>query len=156
MIKKIIAGSLALGLMAGLTVGTAYVAYAQADVIKARQDNRKEVARLGGRELRRLMEPNSNLTELAATAERIAELNRQFATMFPPGSDKGDTLASPAIWTDRAGFDAINKQSVDAAMKMAELAKAGNRDAFADQYKVMGGTCGACHQKYATKDPFKK
>ncbi|MDF3072713.1 MAG: hypothetical protein K0S54_380 [Alphaproteobacteria bacterium] len=151
-VKGAVAAALALSFAGGVVV----VAQAQGDVIKARQDNRKEITRLGGREMRPLLEADGNLAELATRAERIAELNKQFATMFPPGSDKGNTLASPAIWTDRAGFDAANKASVDAALKMAELAKAGNRAALADQYKVMGSTCGACHQKYTTSDPFKK
>jgi cytochrome c556 len=156
MLKRWMQGALAATVALSFVGGVAVVAQAQTDIIKARQDNRKEITRLGGREMRALMEPNGNLTELAAKAERIAELNKQFGAMFPPGSDKGDTLASPAIWTDRAGFDAVNKESVDAALKMAELAKAGNRAALADQYKVMGANCGACHQKYTTSDPFKK
>jgi cytochrome c556 len=154
--KSLIMGAVAVALALSFTGGVVVVAQAQGDIIKARQDNRKEITRLGGREMRPLLEANGNLTELATRAERIAELNKQFATMFPPGSDKGDTLAAPAIWTDRAGFEAANKASVDAALKMAALAKAGDRAALADQYRAMGGTCGACHRAYTTADPFKK
>lgn len=155
MIRKIVTGALALGLMAGLA-GTAYIAYAQADVIKARQDNRKEITRIGGRELAPLVRENGSLTEIATKADRLVELHKAFATMFPPGSDKGDTLAAPSIWTDRAGFDAINNKVVDASVKMAAAARAGDRAAVGDQFKAMAATCGECHQKYATKDPFKK
>jgi len=156
MIKKFVAGALALGLIVGLTGGTAYVAYAQADVIKARQDNRKEITRIGGREIRPLVNDNGSLTEIATKADRLVELHKAFATMFPPGSDKGDTLASPAIWSDRAGFDAINGKTVDAATKLAAAARASDRAAVADQFKAMAATCGECHQKYTTSDPFKK
>ena len=156
MIRKLAVGALALGIVAGLTGGTAYVAFAQADVIKARQDNRKEITRIGGREIRQIINDNGNLNELAVKADRLVELHKAFGTMFPPGSDKGDTLAAPTIWTDRAGFDAINKKAVDGAARMAELARAGDRAGVADQFKALGGTCGECHQKYATKDPFKK
>lgn len=156
MIRKFVAGALALGLTVGLTGGTAYVAYAQADVIKARQDNRKEITRIGGREIRPLVTDNGSLTEIATKADRLVELHKAFATMFPPGSDKGDTLAAPAIWTDRAGFDAINNKVVDAATKMAALARSGDRAGVGEQFKAMAGTCGECHQKYTTKDPFKK
>lgn len=125
-------------------------------IIKARQDNRKEITRIGGRELGPLVKESGSLTEIATKADRLVELHKAFATMFPPGSDKGDTLAAPAIWTDRAGFDAINKKAVDAATAMAAAARAGDRAAVADQYKAMAGTCGECHKAYATKDPFKK
>jgi len=151
--KGAVAAAVALSLVGGVTV----IAQAQTDIIKARQDNRKEITRIGGRELGPLVKDNaSSLTEIATKADRLAELHKAFATMFPPGSDKGDTLAAPAIWTDRAGFDAINKKTVDAATAMAAAARAGDRAAITDQYKVMGGACGECHQKFATKDPFKK
>ena len=29
-------------------------------------------------------------------------------TRLPPGSDRGDTRALPAVWTERAGFEAAN------------------------------------------------
>jgi cytochrome c556 len=152
LVRSIVAAALALSFTGGIVV----VAQAQGDVIKARQDNRKEITRIGGRELAPLVRENGSLTEIAAKADRLVELHKAFAGMFPAGSDKGDTLAAPAIWTDRAGFDAINNKTVDAATKMAAAARAGDRAAVGDQFKVMAGTCGECHQKFATKDPFKK
>ena len=78
MIKKLAVGALALGIVAGLTGGTAYVAFAQADVIKARQDNRKEITRIGGREIRQIINDNGNLNELAVKADRLVELHKAF------------------------------------------------------------------------------
>ena len=154
--KSLVMGVVAAALALSFTGGIVVVAQAQGDVIKARQDNRKEITRIGGRELAPLVRENGSLTEIAAKADRLAELHKAFATMFPAGSDKGDTLAAPAIWTDKAGFDAINNKVVDASVKMAAAARAGDRTAIGDQFKVMAGACGECHQKFAKSDPFKK
>jgi cytochrome c556 len=154
--KSLVMGAVAAALALSFTGGIVMVAQAQGDVIKARQDNRKEITRIGGRELAPLVRENGSLTEIAAKADRLAELHKAFATMFPAGSDKGDTLAAPAIWTDKAGFDAINNKVVDASVKMAAAARAGDRTAIGDQFKAMAASCGECHQKYAKSDPFKK
>lgn len=150
-IKGVVAAAIALSLLGGVAV----VAQAQTDVIKARQDNRKALTG-AGRELRKLIEGNGDLAEIANQASKMADLNKAFGGMFPPGSDKGDTLAAPAIWTDRAGFDKINQESIDAATKLAALAKAGTRDGLMDQYRALGKTCGDCHRGYTKSDPFKK
>jgi len=150
-IKGAVAGVIALSLLGGIAV----VAQAQTDVIKARQENRKAINSLG-RDMFKQKDGSGDLAQLADMATKAAELNKAFAGMFPPGSDKGDTLAGPAIWTDRAGFDKINQDAVDAAMKIAELAKAGNRDALPAQFAAYGKTCGGCHRGYTTADPFKK
>ncbi len=149
--KGVIAAALAVALVGGMVA----VVQAQADVIKARQDNRKALSSTG-REVRRLIDANGDLAEIATQATKIAELDKAFGGLVPPGSDKGDTLAAPAIWNDRAGFDAINQQSVDAAVKLAALAKSGDRAGLMDQYRALGKACGDCHRGYTTKDPFKK
>jgi cytochrome c556 len=156
MLKRWMQGALAATVALSFVGGVAVIAQAQTDVIKARQDNRKEITRIGGRELAPLVRENGSLTEIAAKADQLVTLHKAFAGMFPAGSDKGDTLAAPAIWTDRAGFDAINNKTVDAATKMSAAAKAGDRTAVGEQFRAMAATCGECHQKYATKDPFKK
>ena len=150
-VKVAVAAALVLSLSGGIVA----VAQAQADVIKARQENRKALTVIG-RDMRKIIDGNGDLNELATLANRAADLGKAFGTMFPPGSDKGDTLAAPAIWTDRAGFDAINKTSIDAALKLAELAKAGDRSVLLAQYGALGKTCGECHRGYAKSDPFKK
>lgn len=151
-VRSIVAGAVAVSLVGGLVA----VAQAQSDVVKARQDNRKALSATG-REVSKLIKENGDLNEIANQANKMAELDKAFATMFPPGSDKDpNTLAAPAIWSDRAGFDAANQRSTDAALKLAALAKDGKRDALADQLRDLGKSCGECHRAYTTKDPFKK
>jgi cytochrome c556 len=155
MFGRYVKAAIAAALVVSLSGGIVAVAQAQADVIKARQDNRKALNSVG-REAFKIIKAEGDLAELAVQANKMAELNKAFGALFPPGSDTGDTLAAPAIWTDRAGFDAMNKASVDATLKLAELAKAGDRSGVAEQSKVVGKSCGECHRAYTKSDPFKK
>ena len=72
-------------------------------------------------------------------------------TLFPPGSDKGDTKAAPAIWTDRAGFEKAAMALSAAGEKLSVAAKAGDETAVAAAFKEIGETCGACHKDYRLK-----
>mgnify|MGYP006184679683 FL=1 len=70
---------------------------------------------------------------------------------FPAGSDKGDTKALPAIWTDMAGFQAASKASDMAYDKLAVAAGSGDQAALAAAFADTGKTCGACHDKFRAK-----
>jgi cytochrome c556 len=74
-----------------------------------------------------------------------------FPTLFPAGSDKGDTKAAPAIWTDRAGFEKAAMALSTSGEKLAVAAKAGDETAVAAAFKEMGDACGACHKDYRLK-----
>lgn len=157
LLDKLLRGAIAGAVVMSLCGGLVAVAQAQSDIVKERHENRKALS-AAGREIRKLMQDSSSdLNEIANQANKMAELDKAFATMFPPGSDKDpNSLAAPAIWSDRAGFDAINQRAIDAALKLAALAKEGKRDALSDQYRELGKTCGDCHRAYTTKDPFKQ
>jgi cytochrome c556 len=73
-----------------------------------------------------------------------------FVTLFPEGSDQGDTAASPKIWEDMAGFKAAaDKLAADA--KTAEAAAAQGQQAFAAALGPIGADCGGCHKVYRIK-----
>ncbi|MDP1963859.1 MAG: cytochrome c, partial [Reyranella sp.] len=71
--------------------------------------------------------------------------------LFPAGSDKGETKALPAIWTDMAGFQAASKASDAAYDKLAVAAGSGDQAALAAAFADTGKTCGACHDKFRAK-----
>ena len=84
----------------------------------------------------------------AADAMKIIAANmEEFPSLFPPGSETGDTKASPKIWEDTAGFQAA---AADAAAdaKAAEAAAAGGVDAFKAAFAAVGADCGGCHEAY--------
>jgi cytochrome c556 len=88
--------------------------------------------------------------QAAAAMKTIQDDMVEFVTLFPEGSDKGDTTASPKIWEDMAGFKAAADKLV-ADAKVAEAAAAGGQEAFAATLNAVGGDCQACHQTYRIK-----
>ncbi len=72
-------------------------------------------------------------------------------SMFPAGSDKGDTKALPEIWSDPAGFQKAAAAFGAASTKLATDAKAGDTDAVEADFKAVGQACGACHKAYRAK-----
>lgn len=147
MIRKFLVGALALGLVAGLSGGTAYVAHAQSDVIKARKDNRQQLRQAAGA-VKKIVDDKGNAADVTPIALRMVELEQQFATLFPAGSDSGDTKAAAAIWTDMAGFQAASKTTETAAGTLAEAGKSGDLTKVAAAFGDLGKSCGACHDKY--------
>ncbi len=76
----------------------------------------------------------------------------RYGDLFPEGSEFGNgTEASPAIWSDREGFNAALKAFVDAT-KAAKAANPANLD---DARPVAGPifrTCKGCHDDYRIDD----
>jgi cytochrome c556 len=66
---------------------------------------------------------------------------------FPPGSDQGETKASPKIWEDAAGFAAaLTKFQQDADAALA--ANPQDLDAFKAAFGQVAGNCKACHDAF--------
>ncbi|MGX5840590.1 c-type cytochrome [Mesorhizobium sp. ArgA1] len=85
------------------------------------------------------------LQALQANAEKF-----DAETLFPAGSETGDTTASPKIWEDMAGFKTTNEKYV-ADVKAAVAAAPADVDALKAQIGTLGSDCGTCHQTYRVK-----
>ncbi len=135
---------------AGGIVGGATVALAQDDVIKQRQDNRKQ-AGATMRAIKGVIDSKGNVGPVVQHAAKLTELDLAFGKMFPAGSDKGTTKALPVIWTDKAGFEAAGKASDAAYDKLAVAAGSGDLAAVTAAFGEVGKSCGACHDKFRAK-----
>lgn len=71
-------------------------------------------------------------------------------TMFPKGSESGDTAAAPKVWEDEAGFKAEIEKFRTATAAAAD-AKPQDVDALRVAMKDVGASCGTCHQAYRIK-----
>jgi cytochrome c556 len=140
-----------LGLATGLVLALGGAAYAQTfDPIQTRKAGQELVAgTLGG--IKAVITLKGDVKTVAGPAEAIQKWALVFPTLFPAGTDKGDTKAAPAIWTDRAGFQKDADALSAAAEKLATAAKAGDETAVAAAYKGVGEACGACHHDYRLK-----
>ena len=81
----------------------------------------------------------------------IAAKATEFPSLFPEGSEKADNRASPAIWQNKADFEAHAKKLADDATAAGTAAEQG-ADAFKTAFAAVGGNCQSCHQSYRVKD----
>ncbi|MER8853865.1 cytochrome c [Mesorhizobium australicum] len=87
----------------------------------------------------------TQLQALQANAEKF-----DVEALFPKGTDRGDTTASPKIWEDMAGFKAAEDKYL-ADVKAAVAAAPADVDALKTQIGTIGSDCGTCHQGYRVK-----
>ena len=86
-------------------------------------------------------------------AKGLVSSSKVIAAMFPAGTEKANgTKALPAIWSNKADFEAKSKGLGDAAEKLVTLAEANDTAGFATQFTAVGRSCGACHREYKAKD----
>ncbi len=88
---------------------------------------------------------------LEGPAKAIARWGQLYPTLIPPGSDKGETKASPKIWTETPEFDKAAMRLSTAATTLATAAKAGDVTAVEADFKSVGEACGACHKEFRLK-----
>lgn len=73
-----------------------------------------------------------------------------FKTLFPAGSENDSKEASPAIWANKADFEAhADKLAADSAALLAQLPA--DQAGVGAAMGVLGKDCGACHQAYRLK-----
>jgi cytochrome c556 len=122
-------------------------ALAQGDVIAARRDGLKGVARqMEG--IKAVVDQRGDPRPTAAAIGEMIRFFEGFPPRFPAGSGSGDTRALPAIWTDRAGFEAANGNMLTQLRAFQAAANAGDQAALAAAFQQTGATCGACHRPY--------
>lgn len=67
---------------------------------------------------------------------------------FGAGTDKGDTRALPAIWSEQAKFrEGADRMQAEVA-KLAAAARTGNLDSVKAAFGAAGQSCKACHDNF--------
>ena len=122
-------------------------AWAQGDVIAARRDGLKGIARkMEG--IKAVVDQRGDPRSIGAGIAEMISFFEGFPARFPAGSGSGDTRALPAIWTDRAGFETANANMVTQLRALQAAANSGDQAAFGAAFQQNGATCGACHRPY--------
>lgn len=88
----------------------------------------------------------------AFAARSLAKWAKALPGMFPEGSGIEPSGALPAVWKDRAGFEAKAAAYAMETEKLAALATANDKPGFAAQWAVVRETCNACHTGYRKPD----
>lgn len=87
--------------------------------------------------------------KVAADSAAIVEtMSRLPWEGFVAGTDKGDTAALPAIWTEQAKFKEGADKLQAATTQLAAAAKTGNLDSVKTAFGATAQTCKACHDAF--------
>lgn len=147
-----------LALVAGVllaTAGAAIVAEAQTNVAQVVQA-RKDLMRANGRALASIQpmmrnEQPWNAQTAAAAMTAVRDGARTVPSLFPAGSGPQagiETRALPAIWEQRAAFEAQATAIANAADQLLTLAQANNEAGFRAGLSAVGQVCGSCHTAF--------
>lgn len=132
------------------SVLAATAALAQADVIKARQEAMKAT---GGQTaiLGKMLkgEEKFDLGKVQDALKQYAMVAEKGPSLFPAGSQNGDTAALPAVWTAKADFDA--KFAKFGADTKAAQEKIKDEASFKATIPDLLKNCGGCHETYRAK-----
>lgn len=120
---------------------------AQSDPIAARKALMKENGNQS-RIAREMIEGKQPFNVEAAKKVLITfgETHDKGKNMWPDTSKAGDTAALPAVWENKADFDA--KMAKFSSDSKAAAAKVTDLDSFKAQMGEIGKNCGGCHQTY--------
>lgn len=135
--------------VAGLVAATA--AYAQTNVIQQRRADMKAIGEQTDVAASILKGKEAFSTDKAKLIfQTYKDKMVGFEKLFPPGSDAGETKATAAVWSDRAGFDAaiakFNQAVADNAAK-GVVDEASFKTAFA----AVAENCRSCHQTFKSR-----
>jgi cytochrome c556 len=89
---------------------------------------------------------------LVFPARALARWARTLPSMFPAGTNLPGSKALPAVWSDRAGFEARAAAYAAAAQTLVEAAQAGDRAVFLQRWADVRATCSGCHDGYRSPD----
>ena len=148
-----ITGTLALALIAVMTLMVSAPTYADEGAIKYRKSIMKAIGGHMGAMSGILKGEVPYKADLAGHAHAMAELAKSAAKAFPEGSDEGKTGALPEIWMKPEEFKEITAAFIAESQKLAEVSKSGDMGAFGAQFgKMAKASCKSCHDSFRQKN----
>ena len=146
--------------LAGLVLGIALLAGAAGalsqtseptpDIVNERDDEMTGMA-TAMKAISQRIESGSELAGIRDLALRIRGVAVRIPALFPPGSNKGQTNATAAVWERRPEFEDRAKALERESATLAEAAATQDRQAIADQFRAVGRVCASCHETFRKK-----
>ena len=140
----------AFGLVALAGTAFAQVASAPGDVIAERRAGLKRMGQ-HMEAMKPVAEARGDVRALTPRIDDMIAWYRGLPALFPEGSGTGDTKALPAIWSDRAGFEAADQKLLGQLDVLKAAATSGDPAAFATAFQATGPACGGCHRPYRAR-----
>lgn len=124
--------------------------HAAEDSLKVRKEGFEATKKSFGA-IKKILEEGGDLSGAAASAQSINAFSKQVPALFPAGSDKGETKAKAAVWSNGADFG-VKAQAFEAeSAKLVQAVASGDKAAVQKQFGAVGGTCKACHDAYRSE-----
>lgn len=149
MTMTVLAGGLAVGLVAGCTSSSPQPSGVArtGDVVADRQLLMKTQGQAMSEINAKLK--TGNIDGVASDAATLGRTAREIPALFPAGSTSPKSRAKPEIWQKRAEFDNYAKNLEAQSRKVAEVARTKDQAATQAAVTEMGRTtCGACHNAF--------
>lgn len=89
--------------------------------------------------------------DLLYHAEALDASLKTVISLFPPGSDFGETRAKPAVWQKRAAFEKSAKDAEKKGAAFLAAVKANDKTTISAKFKGMIDACKACHKDFREK-----
>lgn len=96
------------------------------------------------------------LKTLAFPASGLAKFASVLPALFSDNTKGVPSRAKPAVWTDRAGFEAKAADLATATKALAAAAEAEDKAAFDAALASTGTACKGCHDTYQVPPPAAK
>lgn len=87
----------------------------------------------------------------ARNAGIVADMSQVAPDAFVRGSDAGETAVRPEVWSKSQDFAKVMDNFQQQAARLAEVAQAGDFNAFRAQVGETGKACKACHDDFRKK-----
>ena len=155
-LKKILAPSLAVILLASSVAAVAQQGPKPENLIKWRQSAFQLVAWNTGR-IKASVEGQYNKDEVQRAASTIAAIaNSGLPGLFAPGTEQGkgwhDTAARPEAFKDAKHFGELNAAFAKEAGELASVASGGDLNAIKAQFGKLQRSCKSCHDDFKSKE----
>lgn len=85
-------------------------------------------------------------------ADSLAALAQNLTTLFPEGSDFGETDALPKIWTEWPKFEQAAANAKTATETFATAVASGDQAKIGEAFKGVGDACKGCHKDFREND----
>jgi len=116
------------------------------DLMKEMKDHTKSIKKIldGDTDVGTLQVHTAGIAHLTQT------LSTDLKTLFPVGSNQGDSQAKESIWKNWTEFEKVAQSAATKGAALHQINDGGNSDAIVSAYKEMGDACKACHKDYRT------
>ena len=98
-----------------------------------------------------LKQKTVNGANLQIHTDGMETLSGIAGSLFPEGSDFGETTVLPVVWEKPVEFAAAIKQFQDAAKGMAAAGKSGDMAKVGAAMEPLGKSCKNCHENFREK-----